>query len=63
MSNDQLLVELLIKAKIIPQGFTGQVILHIGQGGLCDVERYEKGLKKLLNDCNSQEGKSNGKMG
>jgi len=56
------IIEILIRCKVIPSDYVGQVVLHVGQGGLCDVERREKGLKRLLEN-QIQEGKSNGKMG
>jgi hypothetical protein len=56
------IMEILIRCKVIPSDYVGQVVLHIGQGGLCDVERRTKGLKRLL-EIYPQEDKSNGKMG
>lgn len=56
------IMEILIRCKVIPSDYVGQVVLHIGQGGLCDVENRTKGLKRLL-ETYPQEGKSNGKMG
>lgn len=56
------IMEILIRCKVIPPDYVGQVVLHIGQGGLCDVESRTKGLKRLLEN-QIQEGKSNGKMG
>lgn len=56
------IMEILIRCKVIPPDYVGQVVFHIGQGGLCDVESRIKGLKRLLEN-QIQEGKSNGKMG
>jgi len=56
------IIEILIRCKVIPPDYVGQVLLHIGQGGLCDVERRERGLKRLLEN-QIQEGKSNGEVG
>jgi len=56
------IMEILIRCKVVPPDYVGQVVLHIGQGGLCDVERREKGLKRLLEN-QIQEGKSNGQVG
>jgi len=62
MTPAKLIVEILVRSKIISHNYVGQVVLHIGQGGLCDVERREKGLKRLL-EIQPQEVYSNGKMG
>jgi len=56
------IMEILIRCKVVPPDYVGQVVLHIGQGGLCDVERREKGLMRLLEN-QIQEGKSNGQVG
>jgi len=53
------IMEILIRCKVVPPDYVGQVVLHIGQGGLCDVERREKGLKRLL-EIQTKEDKSNG---
>lgn len=59
---ESLLMQLLIRSKIIHNGFVGQVVIHVGQGGsISDIERHEKSLKRLLNP--EKEGQTNGKMG
>jgi hypothetical protein len=55
MNAEDLIMKLLMESKVIPQGFTGQVILNIGSGGLCSVERWEKnGLKRNLQGMNEK---------
>jgi len=50
MIPSDLILQLFINAGVIPQGYTGQVILHIGCGGLCSIERRDKGEQNgLLN--------------
>ena len=41
MTAKDLIVEILMKTDVIPPKYTGQVILHFGSGGLCDVECKE----------------------
>ena len=50
MIPSDLIIQLLIKANVIPQGYTGQVILHVGCGGLCNIERRDKGEQNGLLD-------------
>ena len=38
----RLIIEILVKLKIIDAGFTGRIILNINQGGLSDIERVER---------------------
>jgi hypothetical protein len=42
---EKLLVESLMRLEIIFPQFTGSVTLHFTQGGLGDIDRYEKNLK------------------
>ena len=44
---EKLLVESLMQLEIIFPQFTGSVTLHFTQGGLGDIDRYEKNLKKF----------------
>ncbi len=53
MTPAKLIMEILVRTKVIESNYSGQVVLHIGQGGLCDVERRpvfasKRGLKSLL---------------
>lgn len=58
------IVDILVRCKVIPEGFNGQVVLHVGQGGLCDIERRDRGLKKLLDrDFYLKEVAKNAKVG
>lgn len=51
MTPGKLIVQILIRSKIISPDFIGCVSLHIGPGGgLCDIERHEKGLVRKLNN-------------
>ena len=55
MNASDLILQILIKSEIIPQGYTGQVVLHFGSGGLCEIERRDKDktrLKERLNGMN-----------
>ncbi len=45
---EQELIAGLKRFKIIDEKFTGQVILHCNEGGLCDFEKIEKSLKKKM---------------
>lgn len=49
---EKLLVESLMQLEIIFPQFTGSVTLHFTQGGLGDIDRYEKNLKKFLRPAN-----------
>ena len=62
MNSAKEIMEILIRCKVIPPDYVGQIVLHVGQGGLCDVERRDRGLKRLL-ESYPKEDKSNGKMG
>lgn len=42
MSAPDLIVKILANAGIIPERYTGQIVLHIGCGALCNVEMREK---------------------
>lgn len=59
---ETLLMDLLVRSKIIHYGFVGQVVIHVGQGGsISDIERHEKSLRRLLTP--EKEVLKNGKMG
>jgi len=53
------IIGILVRCNVIPADYTGQVILHIGKGNLCDVENYvqsrTKGLKRLLENQTKEE--------
>jgi len=49
---EKLLIESLMQLEIIFPQFTGSVTLHFTQGGLGDIDRYEKNLKKFLRPAN-----------
>jgi len=55
MNASDLILQILVKSEIIPPGYTGQVVFHIGQGGICEVERRDKEgmrLRSRLNGMN-----------
>ena len=56
------IMAILLRCRVIPENYVGQVVLHVGQGGLCDVESRTKGLKRLL-ETYPKEDKSDGKVG
>jgi len=33
---------------IIPNDFTGNLTLHINDGNLCEIDRFERGLRKRV---------------
>jgi hypothetical protein len=43
------ILDSLILMGIIGKEFTGSVIIHLSQGGICDYEKNEKGLRKRIN--------------
>ena len=49
---EKLLVESLLQLEIVFPQFTGSVTLHFTQGGLGEIDRYEKNLKKFLRSDN-----------
>ena len=49
---ENLLVESLMQLEIIFPQFTGSITLHFTQGGLGDIDRYEKNLKKIWRPAN-----------
>ena len=49
---EKLLVESLMQLEIIFPQFTGSITLHFTQGGLGDIDRYEKNLKKIWRPAN-----------
>jgi len=49
------IMEILVRCKVVSPDYVGQVVLHIGQGGLCDVETRIKGLKRLLENQTKEE--------
>ncbi len=42
------LVEILRRIGIIGPDFQGEVILHFSQGGLSDIDRVEKSIRRRL---------------
>jgi hypothetical protein len=34
---------------VIAPNFTGKITLHLNDGNLCDIDRFEVGLRKKLN--------------
>jgi hypothetical protein len=46
------LQDLMIRLNIIDDQFTGSITFHFNQGGLGEIEKLEKSLKKKLNSCN-----------
>ena len=45
---EQDLLDSLIKMGIITPNYQGEVILHFSQGGLTDIDRIEKSLRRRL---------------
>ncbi len=33
---------------VIDSKFTGKITLHLNDGNLCDIDRYEVGIKRIL---------------
>ncbi len=47
------IMKILTESKVVPSGFTGQVVLNVGQGAISSVERWEKnGLMQNLKGMN-----------
>jgi hypothetical protein len=46
---EKTLTEYLIFWQVIDPKFTGSVTFHFSQGGLSEIDKYEKGLRKKLN--------------
>ncbi len=42
------LIEALTRMGIVSPGFSGDVILHLSQGGLTDIDRFEKCIRRRL---------------
>ena len=42
------LTEILTRIGIISQDYQGEVILHFSQGGLSDIDRFEKSIRRRL---------------
>jgi hypothetical protein len=50
-----MIIKILVGAEVIPRDYTGQVILHVGSGGLCNVEKRDKaGLIDQLRGMNER---------
>lgn len=43
----RLLIDILVKMEVIDPSFVGSVTIHIGQGAISDIDRYEKSLLRL----------------
>jgi hypothetical protein len=37
MNANEIIMKLLEKGEVIPPKYTGDIILHCGEGGLCDI--------------------------
>jgi len=49
MTAEKKLIEALMEMDLIPPGFMGQLVLHIGQGpSISDAERHETGLIRRM---------------
>jgi len=46
---EKFLIHTLIKLNIIHPNFTGTITFHISRGGLSDIDRFEKSLKRSQN--------------
>ncbi len=42
MSGGNAIIAILKAAAVIPDRYTGQVVLHVGEGNLCNVEPRER---------------------
>jgi len=42
------LIEILTRIGIIGPDYQGEVILHFSQGGLSDIDRFEKSIRRRL---------------
>ncbi len=42
------LVACLINLDIITTGYQGEVVLHFSEGGLTDIDRFEKSIRRRL---------------
>jgi hypothetical protein len=49
---EKLLIDILVRMEIIDPAFVGSVTLHIGQGGISDIDRYEKCLLRSRRSAN-----------
>jgi hypothetical protein len=49
---ENVLLESLMKLEIISPQFTGSVTIHIGQGAISDIDRYEKCLLRSRRSAN-----------
>lgn len=47
-SFEKLLLQGLKHFGLIDAKFTGKITLHLNDGGLCDIDRFEVGLRKKL---------------
>jgi hypothetical protein len=49
---EKLLIDILVRMGVIDSAFVGSVTLHIGQGGISDIDRYEKCLLRSRRSAN-----------
>jgi hypothetical protein len=49
---EKLLIDILVRMGVIDSAFVGSVTLHIGQGGISDIDRYEKCLLRTRRSAN-----------
>ena len=45
---EKFLVQGLKHFGVIDSKFTGKITLHLNDGNLCDIDRYEVGIKRIL---------------
>jgi len=48
---ERLLLQGLKRYGIIDSKFTGRITLHFNDGNLCDIDRFEIGLRKKIISC------------
>ena len=48
----KVLIDILVRMEIIDPAFVGSVTLHIGQGAISDIDRYEKCLLRTRRSAN-----------
>ncbi len=42
------LLDCLVRLQVITRSYQGEVILHFSEGGLTDIDRFEKSIRRRL---------------
>jgi hypothetical protein len=45
---EKFLIQGLKHFEVIDSKFTGKITLHLNDGNLCDIDRHEVGMRKIL---------------